>query len=60
MLWTYLFGDLHKAGLWKGLCFYADAYQIHGRSITADNIGSLVISAARLVPISNGGGQLQI
>jgi porin len=42
VLWTYLIGDLHKAGLWKGLCFYTDAYQIHGRSITADNIGSLV------------------
>ena len=42
VLWSYLLGDLHKAGLWKGLCFYADAYQIHGRSITADNIGSLV------------------
>jgi porin len=38
VLWTYLLGDLHKAGLWKGLCFYADSYQIHGRSITADNI----------------------
>src|SRR5262249_17129969 len=35
VLWTYLLGDLHKTGLWKGLCFYADAYQIHGRSITA-------------------------
>ena len=41
VLWTYLLSDLHKAGLWKGLCFYADSYQIHGRSITADNIGSL-------------------
>jgi porin len=41
-LWTYVLGDLQKAGLWKGLCFYADAYQIHGRSITADNVGSLV------------------
>ena len=41
VLWTYLLGDLHKAGLWKGLCFYTDAYQIHGRSITADDIGSL-------------------
>ena len=40
VLWTYLNGDLHKAGLWKGLCFYADAYQIHGQSITADNIGA--------------------
>ena len=42
VLWAYLIGDLHKAGLWKGLCFYTDAYQIHGRSITADDIGSLV------------------
>ena len=42
VLWTYLLGDLHKAGLWKGLCFYTDGYQIHGRSITADDIGSLV------------------
>jgi porin len=41
VLWTYLLGDLHKAGLWKGLCLYTDAYQIHGRSITADDIGSL-------------------
>jgi porin len=41
VLWAYLLGDLHKAGLWKGLCFYTDAYQIHGRSITADDIGSL-------------------
>jgi porin len=41
VLWTYLLGDLHKAGLWKGVCFYTDAYQIHGRSITADDIGSL-------------------
>jgi hypothetical protein len=39
---TYLLGDLHKAGLWKGLCFYTDSYQIHGRSITADDIASLV------------------
>jgi porin len=43
VLWAYLLGDLHKAGLWKGLCFYADSYQIHGRSITADNIGSLAM-----------------
>jgi porin len=42
VLWTYLIGDLHKAGLWKGLCFYADAYQIHGAgTFTADDIGSL-------------------
>ena len=41
VLWTYLLGDLHKAGLWEGLCFYTDAYQIHGRGITAEDIGSL-------------------
>jgi len=41
VLWTYLLADLHKAGLWRGLCFYTDAYRIHGRSITADDIGSL-------------------
>jgi porin len=41
VLWTYVLGDLHRAGLWKGLCFYSDAYQIHGRNITADDIGSL-------------------
>src|SRR4029077_15678369 len=43
VLWSYVLGDLRKAGLWKGLCLYADFYQIHGRSITADNIGSLAI-----------------
>jgi porin len=38
----YLNADLHQAGLWKGLCFHTDAFQIHGQSITADNIGSLM------------------
>jgi porin len=46
VLWMYFNGDLHKTGLWKGLCFHADAYQIHGQSITADNIGALM-------PVSN-------
>ena len=46
VLWMYLNGDMKKLGLWKGLCFHADAYQIHGQSITADNIGSLM-------PVSN-------
>jgi porin len=46
VLWMYLDGDMKKLGLWKGLCFHADAYQIHGQSITADNIGSLM-------PVSN-------
>src|ERR1043166_2487908 len=26
VVWTYLLSDLHKAGLWKGLCLYTDAY----------------------------------
>ncbi len=38
--------DLKKMGLWKGLCLSASAFQIHGQSITADNIGSLM-------PVSN-------
>jgi porin len=46
VLWLYVNGDLKKTGLWKGLCFHADGYQIHGQSITADNIGSLM-------PVSN-------
>ena len=38
--------DMKKLGLWKGLCFHMNAFQIHGRSITADNIGGLM-------PVSN-------
>jgi len=35
-------GNLKKMGLWKGLCFHASSFQIHGNSITEDNIGSLM------------------
>jgi porin len=38
--------DMQKAIGWKGLCFFANGYQIHGNSITAANIGSLM-------PVSN-------
>jgi porin len=38
----YLNADMHRLGLWKGLCFHTDGFQIHGQSITADNIGSLM------------------
>jgi porin len=38
--------DMKKLGLWKGLCFHANGFQIHGNSITAANIGSLM-------PVSN-------
>jgi porin len=46
VLTLYLDADLKKMGLWKGLCLSASAFQIHGQSITADNIGSLM-------PVSN-------
>src|SRR5262249_33152826 len=39
---TFLLGYLHKAGLWKGFCFYADPYKTHGRGTPANNIDSLV------------------
>jgi porin len=38
----YISGDLHKMGFWKGLCFHTDGFRIHGQSITAENIGSLM------------------
>jgi porin len=46
VLELYMKADMHKLGFWKGLCFHADAYQIHGNSITAANIGALM-------PVSN-------
>ena len=42
VLELHLNADMRKLGLWKGLCFYTDAFQIHGRSITADYVHSLV------------------
>ena len=42
----HLDADMKKLGLWKGLCLHMNAFQIHGRSITADDIGSLM-------PVSN-------
>ena len=42
----HLDADMRKLGLWKGLCFHVNAFQIHGHSITADNIGALM-------PVSN-------
>jgi porin len=46
VLEVHLNADLEKMGLWKDLCFHTDGFQIHGQSITADNIGSLM-------PVSN-------
>ena len=42
LLDVHLDADMKKLGLWKGLCFHTNAYQIHGQSITADNILSLM------------------
>jgi porin len=42
VLELHLNADMQKLGLWKGLCFYTDAFQIHGRSVTADYVHSLV------------------
>ena len=42
LLDLHLDADMRKLGLWKGLCFHTNAYQIHGQSITADNILSLM------------------
>ena len=38
----HLNADLHKWGFWKGLCFFANGFQIYGRSITTDYVHSLV------------------
>jgi porin len=42
VLELHLDGDLKKWGLWKGLCLHANGYQIHGRSISADYVHSLM------------------
>ena len=46
VLELYINADMKKLGLWKGLCFFANGYQIHGRSVTGEYVGSLM-------PISN-------
>jgi porin len=46
VLELYVNVDMKKAIGWSGLCFFANGYQIHGNSITAANIGSLM-------PVSN-------
>jgi porin len=42
VLELYADADMHKLGFWRGLCFHANGFQIHGNSITAANIGSLM------------------
>jgi porin len=46
VLELYVNVDMKKTIGWSGLCFFANGYQIHGNSITAANIGSLM-------PVSN-------
>jgi porin len=46
VLELYINADMKKLVGWGGLCFFANGYQIHGNSITAANIGSLM-------PVSN-------
>ena len=38
----YINADMGRLGLWNGLCFHANGYQIHGNSITGANIGGLM------------------
>ena len=37
-----MYVDMHKLGFWRGLCFHTNGLQIHGQSITADAVGSLM------------------
>ncbi len=42
VLELYMDADMKKLGLWDGLCFHANGYQIHGNAITGANIGGLM------------------
>jgi porin len=43
--------DMRKLGFWKGLCFHTNGFQIHGQSITGDNIGALMpVSSLEATP----------
>jgi porin len=37
-----MYVDLERFGFWRGLCFHTNGLQIHGQSITADAVGSLM------------------
>ena len=41
LLDVYMNVDFEKMAGWKGLCFHANGYQIHGESITGLNLGSI-------------------
>ncbi|MEM9590544.1 MAG: carbohydrate porin [Pseudomonadota bacterium] len=42
VLELYMNADMKKLGLWDGLCFHVNGYQIHGNSISGVNVGSLM------------------
>ena len=42
VLELYANADMKKLGLWDGLCFHVNGYQIHGNSISGANVGSLM------------------
>ncbi|MEM7191325.1 MAG: carbohydrate porin [Pseudomonadota bacterium] len=42
VLELYVNANMKKLGLWDGLCFHANGYQIHGDSISGKNVGSLM------------------
>ncbi|ODR99909.1 hypothetical protein AUC68_01945 [Methyloceanibacter methanicus] len=42
VLELYVNADMKRLGLWDGLCFHANGFQIHGNSITGANIGALM------------------
>jgi porin len=47
----YVSADMERLGLWDGLCFFANGFQIHGNSITAANIGGLMpVTSFEAVP----------
>lgn len=51
VLKLYMDADMHKLGLWKGLCFHTNGLQIHGEGITAANIGGLMpVSSLEATP----------
>jgi porin len=42
VLELYANADMQRLGFWSGLCFHANGYQIHGKSITGENVGGLM------------------
>jgi porin len=41
-LYLYTNADMHRLGFWRGLCFFADGFQFHGKGLTPDNVGGLM------------------